>query len=137
VIFVDPTGRQVAWLNAGLEGAQSYQQGTQAISSYQQQLNCAYNTGSGCTVNDQAVNNAGQQQSQALQSLGHAGAQAGSAAYSGQNAAGVENGFSQFVDNAITALNPTAVIGDIKTLISNLGKLFAPQAQAAGPPSAK
>jgi hypothetical protein len=129
--FVDPTGLTVAEVNAVLNGVQAYTNGKSALSTYQQELQCAYDTASGCTISSQSLNGASQQQVQALKDLQVAGSQAGTSAYNGVTTSGGSGLFSQAFDFATSALNPTQILQDIQNLTTNVIDIFAiPKASA-------
>ena len=120
-------------MDAALNAAEAVKIGNSSLSTYQQELQCAYNSANGCTISDQALNEADRQQVQALHSLQIAGSEAGSAAYSGVLVGGHANPFSDFYDLVTTDI--TAITHQLQDIASELIGFWIPQVHAAAVPS--
>lgn len=132
--YMDLSGLLVGWINAGADAASAYQTGPQWQSEYQQELQCAEDTASGCTLSDQQVNGTSNLEVQGLHSLQSAGSEAGSELYSGSNVMGAGPGADAF--NLWQFLDITQTMKNLSALPGKLIQLFAPKANAADIPGA-
>ena len=123
VRYADATG--LGWFDTVLDLSLGYKTGQQALSDYQSEVQCALNTGTGCTLNDTSVNDTNQEQVKALNYVRSGGIEAGESIYNGTNVIGPGRASTAF-DLVVSALNANLLLKDISSIPGKLIDLFTP-----------